>query len=104
MAYHFFLITVVSLLAWVGNYRRYRGVADTPTARVASAAQGYTELFGMATHLPNTEPLVSKLKGLPCVWYRYLVERRSSNNKDWSTVEQGESSAPFLLVDETGSA
>ena len=41
-------ITVISLFVWTVDFRRTRAVADTPTSRVASAPQGYVELFGRA--------------------------------------------------------
>lgn len=93
-------ISLVSFAAWIANYRRYRYVADTPTSRVASAAQGYVELLGRSAQLPDA-PLVTRFRGLPCVWYRYQVETRDSGNK-WSVKDHGESDDPFLLIDGTG--
>jgi hypothetical protein len=93
-------MAVVSFFAWIANYRRYRAVADLPTSKVASAAQGYTELFGRSENLPGT-PLLSKQSGLPCCWYRYYVEQKTGDDK-WEHVESGSSSEHFLLVDATG--
>ena len=55
----------VSFFAWIANYRRYRHIHDLPTSRVASAAQGYVELFGR-TELLFGEPILSKLSRTPC--------------------------------------
>ena len=93
-------MSLVSLAAWIANYRRYRQIADTPTSRVASAAQGYVELLGHAAQLPDAA-LLTKFRQLPCVWYRYQVEEKGSDDK-WSVKDVGESDDPFLLSDATG--
>ena len=94
------VVALVSFVAWVLAYRRYRSIHDLPTSRVASAAQGYVELFGRSERLDG-DPLVSKLSGLPCCWFRYVIERRTSGDK-WQYQDSGTSNAHFFLVDETG--
>ncbi|MGH8772958.1 MAG: hypothetical protein ACREV2_17545, partial [Burkholderiales bacterium] len=94
------LIALISFAAWIANFRRSRIIGDTPTSRVASAAQGYVELVGVSENDPGI-PIFSKLMHLPCCWYRYEIKRRTSDNK-WEHVDSGESDDPFLLVDETG--
>jgi hypothetical protein len=42
------------LIGWWLNYRRYRLIADTPTARAASAALGHVELYGIAANHDST--------------------------------------------------
>lgn len=96
----FSLVAFTSFFAWMGNIRRHRTIADTPTARVASAPQGYVEFFGRAEQHDGFQ-LFSKLTQLPCLWYRYEVERRNGQD-NWESVEQGESQDTFLLADETG--
>jgi len=98
--YALLAISTVSFFAWVANYRRYRHIEDLPTSRVASAAQGYVELFGRAKRLPG-EPLASKLSRTPCCWYSFEIEEKGSDNK-WNTVDSGSSVEHFLLVDDTG--
>jgi hypothetical protein len=93
-------VGLISIFAWAGNFRRHRLMGDTPTSRVASAAQGYVELQGTAQYAPGSQPL-SKLTALPCVWYRYVVERKDSNDK-WERLDAGASSDTFLLRDGTG--
>ncbi|MBI2311409.1 MAG: hypothetical protein HYU77_02780 [Betaproteobacteria bacterium] len=91
---------VISFFAWIATYRRYRAIGDTPTSRVASAAQGYVEFVGKAVqHAGRT--FVSKLTVLPCLWYRYSISRKTGDNK-WEHVESGVSSDTFLLQDATG--
>lgn len=90
----------VSFLAWIGARRRARAIDDTATSKVASAAQGYVELLGRAEQLDGA-PTVSPYTGLPCVWYRYRIECKESNNK-WTEVESRQSEQRFRLVDGTG--
>lgn len=94
------LIGTTSLFAWYLNLRRFRTVADTPTSKVASAPQGYIELTGRGRQPPGDQ-LKSHLTSLPCLWYRYRIEQRDSNNK-WHHVETAESDDTFGLDDGTG--
>lgn len=93
-------MSLVSFAAWVGNYRRLRQIADTPPSNIASAAQGYVELSGRAEE-PGGTPIVSKLTNLPCVWFHYEIEEKSSDDK-WSSMESGDSDDPFVVRDATG--
>ncbi len=94
------LMLPLSLLAWTATWRRARAIDDTPTSKVASAAQGYVELLGVGRPLAG-EPLLSPLTHLPCLWFRYLVERKDQDSK-WVTEERGESDASFILDDGSG--
>jgi hypothetical protein len=98
--YALLAMSVVSFFAWVANYRRYRHIQDLPTSRVASAAQGYVELFGRTDLLPG-EPIVSKLSRSQCCWYSFQIEEKGSEDK-WNTVDSGSSVEQFMLVDDTG--
>ena len=97
----FSTICVASLLLWAANFRRSRIVADTPTSRVASAPQGYVELFGRAK-LHSGTPLISPVSLRTCVWFRYQIEEKSGN--EWRTIEHAMSPDTFVLEDETGQA
>jgi hypothetical protein len=82
--------------------RRKRLLENVPTSRIRSVAMGFAELAGRAK---NRTPLVAPFSGIPCVYYRYLVEeerQRSRGGREWATVDRGESSDPFYLQDETG--
>jgi len=98
--YALLAMSAVSFFAWVANYRRYRHIQDLPTSKVASAAQGYVELFGRTELLPG-ELLASKLSQTPCCWYSFEIEEKGSDDK-WKTLDSGSSVAHFLLVDDTG--
>lgn len=93
------LIGTTSLYAWYANLRRFRAVADTPTAKAASAPQGYVELVGHGVH-PLGEKLTSYLTGLPCLWYRYTIEEK--NGDQWRHIDSGMSADTFGLRDGTG--
>ncbi|HTN94783.1 MAG TPA: hypothetical protein VMJ33_09390 [Gallionella sp.] len=93
------IMAAISILAWQSALRRLRTIRDTPTSKIASAVQGYVELTGRGH--PFGEPLLGQLSRLPCLWYRYKIEKRESENK-WKTVDHGESDDTFILRDETG--
>lgn len=92
----FTLVGLTSFWAWYANLKRYRTVADTPTSRIASAPQGYIELVGRGLQPPGAD-LVSPISGLPCLWYRYRVERKNGNR--WEHVESGISHDTFGISD-----
>lgn len=95
----FVLVGLTSFWAWYANLKRYRTVADTPTSRIASAPQGYIELVGRGQQLPGAA-LVSPVNGLPCLWYRYRIERR--NGDRWEHIESGVSDDTFGINDGSG--
>ena len=83
------------------SLRHARLVDDTPTARIASAAQGYAELRGRGLPLAGL-PLLSPLNGLPVLWWRLLTEKRDAKGK-WQQESLEQSQASFLLDDGSGS-
>lgn len=97
--------TAVGAFWFIWNrWRRARLIDDVPTAKIRSAAQGYTELHGNAVFDPK-HATVSPLTATPCLWYRFKVERRGSDargRRRWRTVHSGISDTPFLMEDETG--
>lgn len=95
----FALVGLTSFWAWYANLKRYRTVADTPTSRIASAPQGYIELVGRGQQPPG-DSLVSPISGLPCLWYRYRVERK--NGDRWEYVESAVSHDTFGISDGSG--
>lgn len=97
------LIAVFSLFAWRSSLKRLRAIRDTPTSKIASAAQGYVELIGRGKTFGQT-PLISHLMQLPCLWYRYQIEEsyRTKNGESWRTIDSGESLDSFILRDLTG--
>ncbi|MHB8729705.1 MAG: GIDE domain-containing protein [Sulfuricaulis sp.] len=106
-------VTVLAAGSAYCSWRTWRHVSDirliqdTPTARIRSAPQGYVELEGLGK-LMDGPPIIAKLSGLPCVWFRYKIEElvtaaggRGSNSR-WETIDRGESTETFWLQDDTG--
>ena len=89
----------LNLWGWWRALVGRRAIADTPTSRVASAAQGFVELQGRARRFGDVQ-LASPLNGLPCVWYRYVVEEKKGD--DWREIDSGESDLPVELDDGSG--
>ena len=94
---HFWLMgAALTVLALVSVRRLFRSIdrsrllADTPTSRIRSAAQGYVELQGTARMLSG-QPIVAPLSGLPCVWYRYSVEKTARDPDGDGLFEVAES-------------
>ena len=87
------------------SLRRDRFAADTPLAHIRSAAQGYVHLEGTAGPPPEG-PITAPLSGLPCVWWDYKIEQRTTNanssKSTWRVVDSASSVAPFSLSDGDG--
>jgi len=80
-----------------------RSVENTPTARIRSAAQGYTGISGLGSAPPHTT-IRGPLTGRRCVWWHYRIEEGCSwfGNGGDTTIDEQTSAAPFLLDDSTG--
>ena len=93
------LMLAGAVFGWLRALHHSRLILDTPTSRIASAAQGYVELFGHGLPLGGT-PLLSPLNGLPVLWYRLKTERKSGDK--WVVHSDDESDASFMLDDGSG--
>jgi hypothetical protein len=81
-----------------------RLIDNTPTIKIRSAHQGYVEIEALSKPIDD-QPVIAKLSGLPCVWYRYRIEEDITGGGDqrrWEIVDKGESTELFWLQDETG--
>ncbi|PKO55608.1 MAG: hypothetical protein CVU28_05850 [Betaproteobacteria bacterium HGW-Betaproteobacteria-21] len=94
------LLLATGLFGWLRSVQHARLILDTPTSRIASAAQGYVELRGRGQPLHGT-PLLSPLNGLPVLWYRLATWRKASDGK-WRHQSTFDSDASFLLDDGSG--
>lgn len=83
-------------LVWFSCLKKYRVIEGTPTSSIASAAQGYVKLSGYMQAFPG-RILKAPISGTDCVWYRCLVPEVNKRR-----IENGDSDAPFLLVDAKG--
>jgi len=104
------LALAIAIGAFIGSFYflvRKRIIEDTPTSKIRSAAQGYTELAGHARWMEGP-PIIAPLSGTACTWYSYVVEEKvstyhhSRRQTRWATVDRGVSAELFLLVDDTG--
>lgn len=96
------ILSIGGLLAWLGALKRYRVIADTPTAVLRSAPQGYVELIGTCRAVPDAELLYFG-KAPPCVWYRAtIVDRERGFGKTRSHTRYARSPDTFSIEDGTG--
>ena len=85
--------------------RRDRFAADTPVAKIRSAAQGYVHLEGRVHPSAEHGEVRSPLTHRPCVWWDYKVEHYQAGRirgTEWSCLESGTSVSPFVLRDADG--
>ena len=68
---------VFSFFAALFNYWRLLKITEAPTSTIASAAQGYIELQGVASTL---KAFKTPYHGIPCVWYRGWVYANRLDN------------------------
>ncbi len=89
---------LVAIFAWAFNYKRLLAISEVPISTIASAAQGYVELFGKSR---QCLPMRSPIQGVACVWYRLWVYARDSNYM-WRLEDYQVSEQVFELHDESG--
>lgn len=98
------LSLVLGLLILSGSvvmYRRYRYVADEPTATARGAAAGLTEVKGRV--IAATEPFLSPFQERPCVLCHYAFYGRRPAHGGWEPPrDTGTLGVPFYVEDETG--
>ena len=85
---------------WLRALARCRAVANTPVARIRSAAQGYAELTGRGSAPPHTV-IRGPLTGKPCIWWHYEIHR-GGRGGEGRALDAQTSETPFLLDDATG--
>jgi hypothetical protein len=94
-------VALWALYRFFASMRRDRLLADTPLAKIRSAAQGYVKLFGR-TAPANGTALAAPLSSRPCVWWRYNVEQKFRNAKGetrWESIDSGSSVDLFVLAE-----
>jgi len=92
------------LFKTITTYQRFRYIGDTPTSRIASAAQGYVELKGWGEMMPGLT-ITSPFSQRRCLWYQCIVEKRQRlrNHNVWVEESNEVSDHLFYLQDESGS-
>jgi hypothetical protein len=98
-----FITVLFSLFKIYQTHHQYRFIQDTATSRIASAAQGYVELKGLAELLPGSN-IKSPFSQRKCIWYQCRVEIKKTTGKRSHWVEESNqiSEEIFLLRDDTG--
>jgi hypothetical protein len=102
------LLALALLYGALRSFNRKRMIENMPTAMVRSAAQGYTELRGMA-ELMDGDPIRAPASLRKCAWFKYKIEHYEETGhgrdrrKNWVVVDKGESDSLFNLTDTSGS-
>jgi len=80
--------------------RKKNLIENIPSSPIRSVAMGLAEIKGQS---PSAAMLTAPLSGTPCHYFRYLVEeeRNRGKNREWVTIDQGKSNAPFSVEDPT---
>jgi E3 ubiquitin ligase len=80
--------------------RKKNLIENIPSSPIRSVAMGLAEIKG---HSLAAATMTAPLSGKPCHYFRYRVEeeRNSGKRREWVTVDQGESNAPFSVEDPT---
>lgn len=97
-------VAVFALSRFFARLRRDRVVADTPTVRIRSAAQGYVKVSGRALS-PGPAPTTAPLSARPCVWWDYAISEQETDSRGrthWHEVERATSVELFVLEDDDG--
>lgn len=97
------LICLVGFLVlYIHHFKISRLIKDTPTSKITSAAQGFSEIKGITVN-PGPD-LISPLSGNSCIWFRYRIEIKvpgGSNSYNWRTIYSGQSPDPVAIQDDT---
>jgi hypothetical protein len=84
------VIVAISFYGWLYSYKRKRAISDIAPSRIASAAQGYVELNGIAS-IGSDNLIVSPMSARQCVWFRcsvYVADNDGSRLVSRNTSEQ----------------
>ena len=102
------LLAIALLYGAQRSLSHQRMFENMPTALIRSAAQGYTELRGMAAMMDG-DPIRAPASLRKCVWFKYKIEHYQQaehgrdQHKTWVVVEKGECDSLFNLTDTSGS-
>ncbi|MBV6416610.1 MAG: hypothetical protein CMLOHMNK_01218 [Steroidobacteraceae bacterium] len=94
------VIGFTGYVMWRRNMRAASLMEGTATSRVATAAKGYVELFGIAREAGEA-PVSDPVQHQGCLWFKVVTERY--NGKSWEVVHRESSTAPLALQDDSGS-
>ncbi len=98
-----------SIYFFFKEYKAAQAVADIASSKIASAAQGYTEIVGQGLVSGAARSPVSRL---PCLWYSYshyktngLISRLlfGLDSNDWALIDSGTHDDIFVISDGSAS-
>ncbi len=92
---------LLALWHWWRHYRRYRFVADTPTASCHHPIQGHGGYYGQARAFGG-QPLLTPYGQMRCVWYHARRQRHQNSHQPVATSQCISSDSAFLLDDGKG--
>lgn len=99
-------LLITFLCAWFAfRFVRVKRMQENlPSCGTAGVVFGLTELVGELRFVDPDKPLQGPLSGIPCSWYRYLIEERrgSGKNARWVTIEDNTEQQIFQCADEDG--
>ena len=93
------LVASIGFFAWASTFKRARSIADIATSRIASAAQGYVELYGRGS-IDADNLIRSPFSGIQCIWFRYWVYEKTDDS--WTEISRNYSQNNFDIQDGTG--
>ncbi|MBO0593165.1 hypothetical protein I2486_17315 [Cellulophaga sp. E16_2] len=101
----FFLIFAIPFLNFIlpntkSRFLKYQ--STLPTSKIRSVAMGLAEIEGK---LRTIEHLESPIDAIPCIGYRYKIEKISTDkdgDKSYSSIFDEIKCNPFYVLDETG--
>jgi len=96
-------LLMASLLLWraLDRLRLIRRLEDTPTAKIASAPQGFVQLGGL-TQAGEGPSLRVPYVQVPCVWYRYVLHEEAAGNEEDEPLSVQQTTQRFRIADRTG--
>ncbi len=90
---------VIVLLKLIYAHHSHGPLDDIPMSRIRSAAAGIIKVQGRARRMPGTEPTLSPVTGLPCLWWRVeTFDVGSDGVRDFQGVRCSENT--FALEDQ----
>ncbi|MCB9072030.1 MAG: hypothetical protein H6623_00290 [Bdellovibrionaceae bacterium] len=95
--------SIASVMYGIKTFRKKRRILDTPSNRIATAAQGLAEFEGFAW---NSEPLIKNINGQDCCYRKIELQEKveRKNYSSWETRWTSFTGNTFYVVDKTGVA
>jgi hypothetical protein len=100
-SYVYMVLAPLAAIGWVAAWSMGR-VANRAVVTIAQAPEGDVALQGIARPFPG-QPLLTAADGSPCLWCEFAtIDPKNVSFKQHAHFEADDSSAPFMLVDDSG--